>query len=86
MSATVDVNCTECGAEIELRGDWTPEDRNYGADADGRRGITVPGYLSLDDEIPDVCPDAECGHTFTADERASLETDAHRACNRWSGE
>jgi hypothetical protein len=86
MSHTITIPCRECGADIELACCWTPEERNYGADADGRRGICVPGYMSLDDEIPDVCPDDECGHTFTPDERDSLETDAQRACEQWSGQ
>lgn len=60
-----------CSVELEVELDFEPGDKNYGADADGNRGISVPGYAYPINEPPDVCP--ECGKPFTKDELKAID-------------
>jgi hypothetical protein len=57
-----------CDAEFSLDLQYEEGDAAYGADADGNRGINVPGYFEWCGEIPDKC--SECGHVYTEDEKA----------------
>lgn len=63
--------------EVELTAGYEPGDPNYGADADGNRGISLPGYAYYESGLPETCP--ECGHEFTAEETATLELLADEA-------
>ncbi len=51
--------------------DYEPADPNYGADADGNRGMYVAGYWS--GSCDDSCSE---GHTLTADEQEQVNTEA----------
>lgn len=80
---TVDVlhehNGDQC--ELSLGIDWESGERGYGADADGNRGIDIPGYFCLSEEVPLTCP--ACGYQFTDEERLAIQASAERdAANR----
>lgn len=62
-----------CGTgedSIEITLAYEKPDYNYGADADGNRGIYVAGYWYPEDSVPEHCP--ACGTQFTADEYVAL--------------
>jgi len=84
MSHQITIHCPECGEEMHLDCEWTPEDRNYGADADGNRGRHVDGYMTLADDVPDNCPDNDCAAAFTPEDQEQLHKDAVQACKKWS--
>ena len=55
-------NCPQCGEEFEVGLYVEPDEPNYGADADGNRGVFMAGYLECE-EYPETCP--HCGYTLT---------------------
>jgi hypothetical protein len=57
--------------EIPYTIGYEPGESNYGADADGNRGISISGYWGTDDEAPHKCE--KCGKGFTNEERAEIE-------------
>ncbi len=74
MSKTVTVDCPredaegdECEGVVNVTLEWEPGDRNYGADADGRRGVFVSGYW--ESEAAESC---SRGHALTLGERESV--------------
>lgn len=67
--------------EIEVELGWEPGDPNYGADADGNRGISVPGYAFVEDELPTECPD--CGVKFTAEQMADFDKRAAKQADEY---
>jgi hypothetical protein len=69
-----------CDAEFSLDLQYEEGDAAYGADADGNRGINVPGYFEWCGEIPDKC--SECGHVYTEDEKEEL----HKLATQKAGE
>ena len=71
-----------CEAELEVELAWEPADRNYGADADGNRGVYVPGYWYFETSPPETCP--ECGYTYTAEEYAKLEAQAEKEAREYT--
>lgn len=60
----------QCSAELLVHVDREPAEPNHGADADGNRGIYVPGYWFTED-FASSC--AECGHVWTPAERAEID-------------
>lgn len=73
-----------CACEIGLELAYEPGESNYGADADGNRGISIPGYFYVEDEIPTKC--SECGHEFTMEELESLRKDADEGASEYEVE
>lgn len=63
-----------CCVEYEVELGYEPGESNYGADADGNRGISIPGFFGVEGEIPTKCD--ECGHEFTMEELESLRKEA----------
>ena len=63
-----------CCVDIELDLAYEPGESNYGADADGNRGISIPGGFYVEDEIPTKC--SECGHEYTMEELGDLRKQA----------
>ncbi len=61
----------ECEGTVKVTLEWEPPESNYGADADGNRGMYVAGYWC-------AYPDELCSlwHTLTDDERDSIGQDA----------
>ena len=57
--------CPTCGAELKISASWEPADPNYGADADGNRGMYIPGYYSLEDV--ECMEDPTHSERYTAD-------------------
>lgn len=66
----------QCEASIEVELEWI-DGEIYGTDADGNRGVWVPGYLTVASEVPEVC--SECGHHYLVEELKALEADAEKA-------
>lgn len=52
---------------------WEPGESNWGADADGNRGIYVPGFW-VPSEIPDKCD--TCGFVFTDAGKEQIDKEA----------
>lgn len=52
----IEIECPMCGKIIRLEAEIMPAEPNYGADADGHRGIYVPAYATLVDDEPSECP------------------------------
>lgn len=46
---TETIECPRCEAEMTVTLEWEPEDTIFGRDADGNRGIRLPGYWTADD-------------------------------------
>jgi hypothetical protein len=59
-----------CEDTIEIELEYEPGDSNYGADADGNRGISVAGFFTAITEAPDKCE--ECGHIYSEEEKSSI--------------
>ena len=70
--------------DIEVVLDREPDDPNYGADADGNRGIFVAGYWYTETAAPDKC--ATCGHVYTDEERKEIEEAMNRAAETYEWE
>lgn len=64
---------TPCEAPIRFELDYEQADPHWGADADGNRGMYVPGYWYLASVTPQQCPK---GHDLTEDEQKGLEAEA----------
>ena len=79
---TADDDAEYCCAEFEIQLDREPDDPNYGADADGNRGIFVAGGWYWEGEVPTKCE--ECGHEFTKEEMAQIEKAFDRAAENYS--
>jgi hypothetical protein len=70
---------TTCGSyqdgEVPVEAAWVPPERNWGADADGNRGIDVPGYW---EDLRVTGPCDKCGadgHEWDAnEEQNALDT------------
>lgn len=69
---TLDCPVEECGTDFTVELYYEPGDSNYGADADGNRGMYVPGYW-YPDEMPACCPN---GHVFSPEELKALDKTA----------
>lgn len=52
----IEVECPACKQLFEVEVVYEPADPNYGADADGHRGMYVSAYYSLPDDPPTYCP------------------------------
>jgi len=73
-----------CVDEIEVNLEYEPGEANYGADADGNRGISIPGYFYTEDSAPLKCE--ECGHIYTDAERQEIQTKMEKAANEYEYE
>lgn len=89
MSHTITLHCphllddeTECEADVEVELAYEPPDPNYGADADGRRGIYVSGYFYVE-SIADTCAK---GHVLTGEEEADVERRAEKEARDYEPE
>lgn len=67
----------ECTTDVMVTFGTEPPDPNYGADADGNRGIYVSGYYIVE-EIEPTCH--RCGHSFTEAETAAI----NRLAEHWT--
>ena len=74
---SITIYCPNEECELELNVGYEPPDYNYGADADGNRGMYVAGYAYLEYEVPAVCP--TCKHEFDPEELKALEDAAEKA-------
>lgn len=92
-AATTYVACPACDArevgegaapegEVAVGLDWEPEDRSYGADADGRRGVYVAGYWYAA-EVAETCSE---GCTLTPEQYADAERRAAREARDYRGD
>lgn len=70
-----------CCVEIEVPLEYEPGEANYGADADGNRGIYIPGGFYADFSPPEKCD--ECGHVYTTDELKSLSDEADKKASEY---
>lgn len=59
-----------CIEEIEFDLAYEPADASYGADADGNRGMYVPGYFYPESDPPEKCE--ECGHFYSDEEKEEI--------------
>jgi len=61
----------DCEGQVSTLMEWEPGDPNYGADADGNRGVCVQGYWTAD-------PAATCseGHVLSKSETAAVVKEA----------
>lgn len=89
MTGTITLAChhempdgTPCEADVEVTLGYEPDDPNYGADADGNRGIYVHGGFYVEC-IADRC---EAGHEFTAEEAQELCRRADQAAQDYEPE
>ncbi len=75
MSATAEFDCPrgDCMGLVTVTLEWEAPESNYGADADGNRGIYVAGYWSAD--VADTCS-LGCIGGWTEKEVADFEHDA----------
>lgn len=70
------LNCPrDCEGEVVVSLEYEPADPDYGADADGNRGIYVRGYWTMYGADP-VC---STGHTLTAEEQKEIIEQAESA-------
>jgi hypothetical protein len=70
-----------CEDTIEIELEYEPGESNYGADADGNRGISVSGYFYSDTEAPLKCE--ECGHIYSDEERADIQKEINKKCENY---
>lgn len=69
-----------CTYEHILDTEIEPGDSNYGADADGHRGISIgPGPIQPD--TPSFCP--ECHVNYTVEDMEKLEKEIEKQCEEW---
>lgn len=78
MSETRNIDCPRddldneaCEGTVAVECEYEPGDNNYGADADGNRGVRVRGYWSCS-----AASKCTKGHELTADEIRQCEEDA----------
>ncbi len=71
--STATENCPhdDCEGQVVVEVEFEPGDPNYGADADGRRGVAVAGYWSA--TAADTC---SLGHVLDADAKSDVCQDA----------
>lgn len=74
----IEIQCPACKQTIRLEVDIVPAEPNYGADADGHRGIYVPAYAALVDDEPSECP--HCKVDFMDD--GEMDDLVHQQCER----
>lgn len=75
------IQCTNdlvCEREHTVEVEFLPAEM-YGTDADGNRGVKMPGEWVLIGDIPLTCP--SCGHTYTTEELANMAKDANEYLN-----
>lgn len=85
---TITVNCPvedddgirTCEAEIEVQCEGVPGE-NYGADADGNRGMWIPPHIEPGSP-PDKCP--ECGTVYDKEQLKVLEEAIEQACRDYT--
>lgn len=70
-----------CGADVVVRLEWEEGDTNYGADADGNRGVEVPGRW-----IAFYVAKCAVGHMLDGDDREMAEEVAERMANEQGGD
>ena len=73
----------QCETEIELECEVEPADPNYGADADGNRGIYVGPHIVRPDP-PKSC--SVCNNTYDKDQLKDLERQIEQECCDYSYE
>lgn len=64
-----------CHGNVLVEVAWEPADPNFGADADGNRGMYVPGFWAVA-TIPDKCD--VCGFEFTVAGKETIEREAQK--------
>lgn len=74
----IEIECPYCKKPIRCDVEIEPAEYNWGADADGHRGIYVPAYAYLADNEPSECP--HCKVDFLADE--DMDWNIHELCER----
>lgn len=62
-----------CGGSVPFELEIEPGDPNYGADADGNRGISIPDSYVRGSDCPDECSE---GCVFTLKEKELIEEQA----------
>lgn len=73
-----------CRDEIEVELEREPDDHNYGADADGNRGMFVSGYWFPETNPPDKCE--TCGRVYTAEDKEEIENLMNKAAETYDWE
>jgi hypothetical protein len=71
--ASITLTCPICDADFDIELEYEPADPHFGSDADGNRGVYIPGYYHQAD-VPGECP--VCKGTFAPDELSDLINDA----------
>ncbi len=71
----------ECGTEMKIALEYEAGESNWGADADGRRGMYVPGRWYVAGDLPMSCPNH---HTFTDAEIAQIDKQATAEADEYS--
>lgn len=65
--------------EIHFEMEKEPDEHNYGADADGNRGVFMAGGFFTETDPPYRCD--ECKQNFTDDERREIEKQMSKFCD-----
>lgn len=81
--STISVDCSECGEEIEVEISWEPGERGWGADADGNRGIDIPGRYVPEEPIPQCSNKCELSPKQREDLRIAAEELAYDYDDGW---
>lgn len=83
------INCSrkDCDGEMEVELSWEDPDPSFGQDADGNRGVYVPGYwygpAAGDKDFPEVC---STGHVFSVYEKIEIEVSIIESAETESGD
>ena len=68
---TLTISCPTCGEPIEVEAEVDPGDANYGADADGNRGIFVGPSVETPDYNDEPC-DNGCQDFYEPQDRENI--------------
>lgn len=71
-----------CQHEIEVELGYEEGDSSYGADADGNRGISVPGYFYPAEDPPEKC--SECEHCYSTEEKEEINKLMEKAADSYT--
>ena len=74
------VQCPACEETIEVEAEIEPADNNYGADADGNRGIRLPAYI-ISPFPPKACP--ACKIIYDKVQIIVLESELEDVANKY---
>ena len=75
----IEIECPICDETFKLEVEIMDAEPNYGADADGHRGIYIPAYATLVDDEPSACP--SCKEEFYDTDLDSIRAQINKELN-----